>query len=93
MPRPQLRTRRLRRQVLRLASGSGLTVHYRRAKVGASSCIRCGRVLSGVPAKRSSELSRLSKSSKRPQRMFGGQLCHACLQESLKTAVRSVHPA
>ncbi len=89
MPRPYQRTRSNKRRVLKLPGGSGQTIHYKRARVKAGRCVNCSRILPGVPNKTLSELNRLSKSQKRPQRMFGGQLCHACLKESLKQAVRS----
>jgi large subunit ribosomal protein L34e len=93
MPKPYQRTRSNKRRVLNLVSGSGQTTHYKRARAKAARCINCGRTLLGVPNKTLSELNRLSKSQKRPQRMFGGQLCHACLKESLKQAVRSAAQA
>jgi large subunit ribosomal protein L34e len=89
MPKPHLRTRSRRRKTLNLPSGGGLTTHYKRAKVKAPNCTQCGRTIFGLPIKAPSKLARLSKSKKRPQRMFGGQLCHKCLQESLKRAARS----
>jgi len=89
MPRPHQRTRSMRRHASKLPSGGGLTIRYKKARVKAARCAQCGRMLFGVPLKAPSEFNRLSSSEKRPQRMFGGQLCHMCLQESLKRAVRS----
>ncbi len=91
MPKPHLRTRSRRRKTLNLPGGAGLTTHYKRAKVKASNCAQCGRALFGLPIKAPSKLARLSTSEKRPQRMFGGQFCHKCLQESLKRAARSTN--
>jgi len=93
VPRPYQRTRSMKRHKLRLPSGGGLTIHYKRARVKAGRCVQCGRLLFGVPMKKPSKLSRLPVSKKRPQRMFGGQLCHKCLKESLKQAVRGTVPA
>jgi len=89
MPKPHFRTRSRKRKTLNLPGGGGLITHYKRARVKASSCARCGRILFGVPIKVPSKLARVSTSKRRPQRMFGGQLCHKCLQESLKIAARS----
>jgi len=83
----------MRRHTLKLPGGGGLTIHYNKARVKASRCAKCGRILFAIPMKAPSELSRLPSSKKRPQRMFGGQLCHACLQESLKQAVRGASAA
>jgi len=82
----------MHRRILKLPSGSGLTIHYKKTRDKASRCTRCGRMLSGVPMKSSSKISRLSTSKKRPERMFGGELCHTCLQAALKQAVRSAIP-
>jgi len=79
----------MKRRNVKLPSGSGRTIHYKKTRVKAGRCVQCGRVLFGVPRKHPSELTRLSASQKRPQRMFGGQLCHGCLKEALKQAVWS----
>jgi large subunit ribosomal protein L34e len=54
-------------------------------------CARCGAVLNGVPAT-DYERRKLPKSSKRPERMFGGFLCPRCLREVLKDVVRAAVP-
>lgn len=88
MPRPYQRTRGMKRRRVKLPGGTAQTIHYKKAKVKAVHCVNCGRILAGVPRKTPVELSGISKSEKRPQRIFAGQLCHACLRESLKLAVR-----
>jgi len=88
MPKPSQRTRSRRRNLLKLP-GSRVTVHYNREKIGAPLCARCGRPLLGVPRLTSSKLRNLNASRRRIQRIYGGQLCHTCLQEGLKQTVRS----
>lgn len=87
MPKPYQRTRSRRRTSLKLP-GKDATIHYKRERIGASHCFRCGRVLPSVPVLISSKLRSLPASERRLQRMYGGQLCHICLQEALKQAVR-----
>ncbi|MDH5438630.1 MAG: 50S ribosomal protein L34e [Candidatus Bathyarchaeota archaeon] len=88
MPRPSLRTRSRKRRSLRMPGGSTKT-HYKREKTSVSRCSRCGQALSGVPHSTPSELRKLTASQRRLERVYGGQLCHNCVRELLKQAVRS----
>jgi large subunit ribosomal protein L34e len=88
MPKPHQRTRSKKRNPLKLP-GSSAAMHYKRKRIGVSHCAQCGRVLPNIPRLTSSKLRSLTASKKRLQRMYGGQLCHVCLQEALRQAVRS----
>jgi large subunit ribosomal protein L34e len=88
MPKPYQRTRSRKRKLLKLP-GSRVATHYKHERVGASHCVRCGRVLPSFPRLNVSKLRSLPASKRRLQRLCGGQLCHVCLQETLKQAVRS----
>ncbi|MEZ0289705.1 MAG: 50S ribosomal protein L34e [Sulfolobales archaeon] len=88
MPRPAYRSRSYKRIKVRVPSGE-MRIHYERRKSFIPRCARCGAPLGGVPRK-SSELRKLPKTMKRPERMFGGVLCHKCLEELLKEQVRSI---
>jgi len=88
MPKPYQRTRSRKRNLLKLP-GSRNATHYKRERIGASHCAQCGRVLPSVPMLIPSKLRSLPASKKSLQRMYGGQLCHVCLQEALRQAVRS----
>ncbi|MEM4035091.1 MAG: 50S ribosomal protein L34e [Fervidicoccaceae archaeon] len=88
MPRPSYRTSSLARVHVRVPSGKTV-VRYRARKAGRAQCCVCGRELAGVPALRPSELRSLSKTSKRPERPYGGVLCPACLSRAIKEAVRA----
>lgn len=89
MPKPSLRTRSRKRRELRLPGGRA-TTHYKREKPSAVLCARCGKALSGIPHAVPSKLRKLPASRKKIERMYGGQLCHNCLQDLLKQAVRSI---
>ncbi|MGQ9460702.1 MAG: 50S ribosomal protein L34e [Candidatus Bathyarchaeaceae archaeon] len=89
MPRPSLRTRSRKRHSVRLPGGRAET-HYKREKNPVSRCTRCGRGLSGLPRSTSSKLRKLPASQRKLERMYGGQLCHSCLQDLLKQATRNI---
>ncbi len=87
MVSPRLRSRSLKRVQVRTPGGNTVT-HYRRDTRVRARCGRCGSVLNGVPRNRR-DLRALPKSSKRPNRLFGGVLCHRCLEEILKDSIRN----
>ncbi|MFQ5999777.1 MAG: 50S ribosomal protein L34e [Candidatus Bathyarchaeia archaeon] len=89
MPRPSLRTRSRKRRRVRLPGGRAET-HYKRGKNPVSRCARCGRGLSGLPCSIPSKLRKLPASQRRVERVYGGQLCHSCLQDLLKNAARNI---
>ncbi|MGO9645993.1 MAG: 50S ribosomal protein L34e [Candidatus Bathyarchaeia archaeon] len=84
MPRRSLRTRSVKRKTLTLPGGRS-TIHYRRKVMSTGSCSSCGRPLRGVPT---SAARGIAKSSRRPSRPFGGQLCHNCLKEKIRQTAR-----
>ena len=64
-------------------------MHYEKRRPGPARCAICGRPLHGVPRLRSSELRRLPKTAKRPERIYGGVVCPSCLAKLIKKTVRS----
>lgn len=88
MPRPSLRTRSRKRHLLPLPGGRVKT-SYKKEKTSVSRCARCGKVLSGAPRLAPYRLRKLPTSHRKVERTYGGQLCHNCVQELLKQAVRS----
>jgi large subunit ribosomal protein L34e len=85
MPRPALRSRSLRRVFVRTPGGRTV-IHYERKKNGEAHCAICGRRLNAVPT---NEIYKFSKTEKRPERPFGGTICHTCLEQLIKKAARS----
>ncbi|MFH1779961.1 MAG: 50S ribosomal protein L34e [Candidatus Micrarchaeota archaeon] len=57
-------------------------------KPSAAICGLCGRKLFGVPKKTGSQLSKLPKTKKRPERKFGGVLCSNCVSALVKEKTR-----
>ncbi|MEB3846682.1 MAG: 50S ribosomal protein L34e [Desulfurococcales archaeon] len=86
MVRPALRSRHLRR-VMKRTPGGDLIVHYEKRRPGPARCARCGRPLNGVPRLRPNKLRGLSKTSKRPERPYGGVLCPQCLADLLRQSI------
>jgi len=64
-------------------------IHYERVKRAVAKCGRCGSPLGGVP-RDLRDLRSMPKSSKRPNRPFGGVLCHRCLEEIYREIIRSM---
>jgi large subunit ribosomal protein L34e len=86
MVRPALRSRSLRRVKVRIPGGETVT-HYEKRKPSPARCARCGRPLNAVPRLRPNRLRHLSKTSKRPERPYGGVLCAKCLAELLRERI------
>ncbi|MET1101595.1 MAG: 50S ribosomal protein L34e [Pyrodictiaceae archaeon] len=55
-------------------------VKHKRSK---AKCAWCHRELHGTPALPKVEIKKLPKSSRRPERPYGGYLCSRCLREGL----------
>ena len=89
MVRPSLRSRSLARVYVRLPS-SRVTIHYYKRRPEKAKCAMCKRPLHGVPALRPVDLRKLPKTSRRPERPYGGYLCPTCLRTALKRAIRGV---
>ncbi|MBI4145013.1 50S ribosomal protein L34e [Candidatus Woesearchaeota archaeon] len=89
MVAPRLRSRTFRRRLTR-TPGSRHVMHYARRKPSAAQCGSCGAALSGVPRMRPTQLKQLAKSSRRPERPFGGVLCSRCSRARFKTLAQSL---
>jgi large subunit ribosomal protein L34e len=68
--------------------GKRLKIHLKKKKPKIAKCAICKRPLHGIKKLSSSELKKLSKTEKRPERIYGGYLCSSCLKELLKEKVR-----
>ena len=78
--------RRLKRIAVRTPGGR-IAIHYRKEKTGKHVCAICGRPLHGVPhGKRPSQVRKLAKTEKRPERIFGGILCADCERKVMEIA-------
>lgn len=86
MVEPRLRSRSLKRECKRTPGGKPV-IHYRRKRAGKAKCASCKSPLNGVPALRPSELRKLPKSKRRPNRPYGGNLCSRCMRNLIKNEV------
>jgi large subunit ribosomal protein L34e len=53
-------------------------------------CARCGCEMHGMPRHLQGKMSKLSKTERRPQRIFGGYYCANCTREVLKERARKI---
>ena len=87
MPRGMYKSRTFRRVSVRTPGGS-TTTRYDRRKPSVAHCARCGAKLHGIPRGNPADISKLAKSERRPERLFGGVLCSRCLRDTIKLETR-----
>ena len=66
--------------------GGKLAVLYRKKTANTPRCGDCGNDLTGVPALRPREYSRLSKRQKTVTRAYGGSRCGSCVRSRIVRA-------
>ncbi|MFH0922928.1 MAG: 50S ribosomal protein L34e [Candidatus Micrarchaeota archaeon] len=67
----------------RTTSRGHSSVSKNASKPSARKCALCGTKLHGVPNKSPGDLTKLAKTEKRPERVFGGVLCSGCVTRVL----------
>jgi len=87
MPRPNKRSRTFRRVYIKTPSGKNV-VSYRRRKPKSAHCSNCGKILHGISRELPYKMKNMPKSQKRPQRIYGGTLCHNCVKMEIIKRVR-----
>ncbi len=85
MVRPGLRAGNVKKKMIRTPSGD-LKVRILKEKHSKAKCGVCGAFLGGVPTD-PSVLRKSSKTEKRPERAYGGVLCHNCLSKQIKERI------
>jgi len=87
MVAPHLRSRSIRRRWRRTPGGrKAFTTKAR--KPSPAICALCRTRLHGVPRQAVGHLAKLSKTEKRPERVFGGVLCANCTRDVLVDKAR-----
>ena len=81
--------RRMKKMKVRVPGGEVRT-RFKKRKVKKAKCSVCGKTLHGVATGRKVELSKLSKTEKRPNRPFAGVLCSSCMRERFKNKLMEV---
>ncbi|MEM3615067.1 MAG: 50S ribosomal protein L34e [Candidatus Methanomethylicia archaeon] len=82
------RTSRNKRIVLRRIPGGRISIRYEKRRPNIAKCALCKSTLRGVPNLPPVKIRSIPKSSKRPNRPYGGYLDHKCLEKFIKVAVR-----
>lgn len=77
------------RKVFVKTPGGNTATHYRKRKPSAAKCASCGAVLSGVPRERPYKMQNMPKTKKRPERIYGGNLCSKCSRKKIISEARS----
>jgi len=83
------RSRSLRRLKTRTPT-KGTVTHYVRKKPSKAQCSGCGIYLKGVPRLTNTQAKNAPRSSKRPERPYGGALCSKCTRRTILNRFRSI---
>ncbi|OIO24540.1 hypothetical protein AUJ14_06070 [Candidatus Micrarchaeota archaeon CG1_02_55_22] len=81
-------TNKTRKKNIASHASSGSRLHSKRDKPAAAKCALCSAKLAGMPRLHSTQLKRLSKTEKRPERAFGGIICGKCVKRILTEKTR-----
>jgi len=87
MPRGMFKSRTFRRVFTKIPGGTTVMRFLRRKPKGAR-CARCGADLHGIPRENARKMKNMAKSTKRPERPYGGVLCSRCLRDTIKLDAR-----
>ena len=87
MPRGMFKSRSLRRIFVKTPGGK-VHMHYRERKPKQAHCASCRKPLAGVPRENPGKMGKIAKSSRRPERIYGGVLCSRCSRATLQAQVR-----
>jgi len=86
MVAPRLKSRSKKRRQVSVTKGTREI--YKKRKAAKPKCSICGKPLHGMARVRSTVLSRISKSKKRPERLYGGSLCSPCSRKKIKESIK-----
>jgi large subunit ribosomal protein L34e len=81
------KSRSFRRVHIRTPGGKTV-MHYKRRKPKMHTCAECKAKLPGVPHDSANKIKNLPKSSKRPERPYGGVLCSRCMRKKFVLKAR-----
>ena len=86
MPAPRNRSKTLKRVYKSTPQNRG-KLTFRKGKPSAAICGISKKKLNGMPKLRQGPINKLSKSKKRPNRIYGGTYSHSVVQLALKNSV------
>jgi large subunit ribosomal protein L34e len=73
----------------RVPSGK-IVIRMRQEKPGAAICAICKKPLHGMKRMIPSKIRKISKTEKRPSRLYGGYLCANCTKELVREKARMI---
>ena len=88
MVKPGHKSRSLRR-VKRKTPGGRTVTQFKKRKPNAAKCVDCGQPLKGVIRERPCKMHNSSKTKKRPERPYGGNLCSKCMRKKIIEKTRA----
>ncbi|MHA1751204.1 MAG: 50S ribosomal protein L34e [Candidatus Helarchaeota archaeon] len=88
MPEPRYRSRSKARKIIK-TPGKRIKIHYRRRRYSTDKCAICKKELHGMASRVPKKRRKYAKTRRRPNRIYGGNLCPACLKSALIESVRS----
>jgi len=77
----------MKRRVKKSPKGRRVVI-YKPGKPAGAVCAICDARLNAVPKRDPTAMRKLAKTEKRPERIFGGVLCHACVEQLIKERIR-----
>jgi len=86
MVRRSLRSRSLRKIYVKISRG--VNIHFKERPAQLSKCSSCKTVLKGIKRFKSRDYKNISKSEKKVNRPYGGNLCSKCMRLRIKNLVR-----
>ena len=86
----RFKTKRSQRMVFAKVPGGRTVIHFKNKKPSKAKCGSCGKILAGVARERPHKMKKMTKTKKRPERPYGGNLCSACMRKKIIEGVRNV---
>lgn len=86
MPRPSQRSRSFIKRKVSTPGGKS-SIHYVKKKPSKARCGSCKKPLHGVPTDFKANVKKLSKTQRRPERPYGGNLCSSCTKEVIRKKI------
>lgn len=83
MPRPAQRSRSFIKKRMNTPGGRAV-IHYVKKKPSPARCGSCRKPLHGVPSDLPAGIKKLTKTGRRPDRPYGGNLCPPCTRDVVK---------
>ena len=82
------KSRSYKRKKVRTPGGK-LKTAYTRKKPAKAQCGHCGKYLAAVPRAKETEIKKIPKTRRRPERPFGGVLCSPCSRKEIIRRTRA----